>query len=217
MREATAYDQFQRHRESPRLTSRISYEQFKRRYCLSKVELLALSCGTLIEDAPEDFGLLPAPPLLMFDRITELIHDGSGGRMVAEQDVALDAWYFLCHFRQDPVQPGCLGVDAVWQMLGLYLAHRGATGNGRALGVGGIEFNGQIRPYNRIVRYEVKVLRALILPDSGVGLVTADATVWVDGEPIYVISRARAGTFRNIRYVDYPLAGAQSVGGSVRQ
>src|SRR3989344_864426 len=114
---------------------RMKYSAFLEKTEFSKAELLASAWGTLVEDPPRaGVPSLPAPPLLMFDRIVEVSHAGSQGRIIAEQDIALDAWFFQCHFRNDPVQPGCLGVDAIWQLLGFYAAVRGAQGAGRALG-----------------------------------------------------------------------------------
>jgi 3-hydroxyacyl-[acyl-carrier protein] dehydratase / trans-2-decenoyl-[acyl-carrier protein] isomerase len=138
----------------------VRYEEYLGRTSFSKEELVAISWGSLVEDPPsEDFGVLPAPPFLMFDRVTELTREGSRGRIVAEQDVRFDDWFFQCHFRLDPVQPGCLGVDAIWQLLGLYCSVRGSRGIGRALGCKEIEFFGQIRPHDRVVRYEIEVRR----------------------------------------------------------
>ena len=108
----------------------MKYAEFLQRTQFSKVELLACANGTLLEGAPT----LPAPPMLMMDRIVEIGHRGAQGRIVAELDVQMDAWFFHCHFRSDPVQPGCLGVDAIWQLIGFYGGVRGAKGAGRALG-----------------------------------------------------------------------------------
>jgi len=111
------------------------------------------------------------------------------------------------------VQPGCLGVDAVWQLLGLYCAWRGALGSGRALGCGEVEFAGQIRPHDRVVRYEIDVVRYQDLPSSGSSVVIGNASVLVDGEPIYEIKRAKVGVFRDIEYPDYPANSKNSRGG----
>ena len=110
---------------------------------------------------------LPLPPMLMVDRIVDIESHGVRGRMVAERDVRIDDWFFQCHFQDDPVQPGCLGVDAVWQLLGFYCAWSGALGSGRALGCGEIEFSGQIRPRDHVVRYEITVRRCAALPPPG--------------------------------------------------
>ena len=96
------------------------------------------------------------------------------GRIVAERDVRLDDWFFQCHFLGDPVQPGCRGLDGVWQLRGLYCAWRGALGSGRALGCGEIEFSGQIRPHDQVVRYEIDVVRYQDLASSGSAVVIGD-------------------------------------------
>lgn len=192
----------------------MTYEEFRSRSTFTREELLALGHGTLIDDAPREFRVrLPTPPMLMLDRIVEITRSGKRGRMVGERDVRLDDWFFQCHFLGDPVQPGCLGVDAVWQMIGMYCAWNGALGSGRALGCGEIEFFGQIRPHDRTVRYEVDIIRAAELRGSGAALAIGDAVVRVDGEPIYSIKRAKVGIFRDIEYPDYPKASAHSRGG----
>ena len=156
---------------------------------------------------------LPAPPFLMIDRILSVTKDNRHGTIVAEQDVRLDAWYFQCHLPGDPVQPGCLCVDAVWQLLGFYCLWRGALGTGRALGCGEIFFSGQIRPYNRVVRYEVNVKRFQRLKDSGASIVIGDANIFVDGELIMTLKDARTGVFHGIAYPDYPHKSKNAVGG----
>lgn len=195
---------------------RLSYQDFLQRTKFSKQELLAYSWGDLIEDPPvEGCGLLPSPPMLMFDRITEISHKGKRGRIVAEQDISLDDWFFQCHFRQDPVQPGCLGVDAVWQLIGFYAIIRGGKGAGRALGAGAIEFFGQIRPHNKIVRYEIDIKRFSNLAAQDAAIAIGSAKVFVDDQEIYTINDAKAGIFKNIQYRDYPHDSDQSLGGQL--
>lgn len=191
----------------------IRYAEFLERAAFSKEELLALSQGRLVEDPPDEFVRLPAPPMLMIDRVVELVREGPRGRIVAERDVHVDDWFFHCHFRDDPVQPGCLGVDAIWQLVGLYCAAGGAKGSGRALGCRSVEFSGQIRPHDRLVRYEVDVRRFSILPASGAAVAVGTGRVLVDGEPIYVVQDAKVGVFRDIAYSDYPHPSARSRGG----
>ncbi len=174
------------------------YSEFLERAEFSRDELLAFGERTLISDAPLGMGALPMPPLLMFDRVLRLERNGGRGRLVAEFDVQPDAWYFQCHFKNDPVQPGCLGVDGVWQLIGLFLWASGCPGAGRALGCGAIEFNGQVRPFHRVVRYDVEIRRLTRLAKTGCGLAIADAVVSVDGKPIYTINGARVGTFLEI-------------------
>jgi 3-hydroxyacyl-[acyl-carrier protein] dehydratase/trans-2-decenoyl-[acyl-carrier protein] isomerase len=188
-------------------------EEFVARGHYSKDELFRLSQGNLVEDAPAEFIRLPAPPMLMVDRVVELTRNGPRGRIIGEQDISLTDWFFQCHFRGDPVQPGCLGVDAVWQLVGLYCAANGAPGSGRALGCKEVEFSGQIRPYNKLVRYDVEIRRFSLLKDSGSAVAVGSARVLVDGELIYTIKDAKVGMFRGIAYPDYPLPSANSRGG----
>jgi 3-hydroxyacyl-[acyl-carrier protein] dehydratase/trans-2-decenoyl-[acyl-carrier protein] isomerase len=183
---------------------------------LSHEEILAAAYGHLVEDPPGELPRLPLPPFLMFDRIPSVERDGNRGRIVAELDVRVDAWYFQCHFLGDPVQPGCLGLDAVWQLLGFYLFLNGGQGSGRALGVKEVDFVGQIRPHNRLVRYELEVRRVSRLKGGSVTLGVGDAKVLVDGEAVYTIVGARAGIFPGIKYPDYPARSANSIGGVMR-
>jgi 3-hydroxyacyl-[acyl-carrier protein] dehydratase/trans-2-decenoyl-[acyl-carrier protein] isomerase len=191
-------------------------------YCkiesLSKEQILAMSYGRLVDDAPPEFTLrLPAPPMLMLDRVTQIERNGRRGRIVGEKDVRLDDWFFGCHFTADPVQPGCLGVDAVWQLIGLYCSLRGAMGTGRALGCKEVEFFGQIRPHDKVVRYEVDIIRYQELPASGSAIAIGDAKVIVDDVEIYRIDRAKVGAFLDIDYSDYPLPSERSRGGLMEE
>ena len=180
----------------------ISYDEFLQKDRLNKTELLAWSKQTLVSDAPGTIPSLPTPPMLMFDRITQIEHNGRRGRIVAEQDILLDAWFFMSHFGNDPVQPGCLGVDAIWQLLGMYCALRGAQGSGRALGCKEVDFFGQIRPYDKVVTYDVEIRRYSRM--QGNSLVIGNGRVLLDGVHIYSISDARVGVFPGIQYADYP-------------
>lgn len=192
----------------------MTYAEFRARTAFEQEHLLALAAGTLIDDPPDGFAVrLPLPPLLMVDRIVTLQQDAARGRIVAERAVRLDDWFYQCHFRDDPVQPGCLGLDAVWQLLGLYCAWRGGCGAGRALGCGAVEFAGEIRPRDGMVRYEVAVRRFAALRDSGAAIAVGDAQVLVDGVPVYSIAQAKAGVFRDLAYADYPAASPRSRGG----
>lgn len=191
----------------------IRYDEYLNRTTFSKTELLALSQGNLVSDPPAEFIRLPAPPMLMVDRVVELTRNGARGRIVGEQDIHLTDWFFHCHFRGDPVQPGCLGVDAVWQLVGLYCSAAGAPGSGRALGCKEIEFSGQIRPYDKVVRYEVDIRRFSHLKESGSAVAIGTAKVLVDGEHIYTIKDAKVGMFLGIAYGDYPHPSEKSKGG----
>jgi 3-hydroxyacyl-[acyl-carrier protein] dehydratase / trans-2-decenoyl-[acyl-carrier protein] isomerase len=165
-----------------------------------KRELLANAWGALPGQDPRS--RLPAPPFLMFDRISTITAEGGRhgrGLVVAEMDVAYDDWFFICHFRGDPVMPGCLGLDALWQLCGFFLAWSGCRGNGRALGCGAVEFSGEIRPHNERVTYELSVRRMLRAPQP---TIVADGTVTVDGKKIYTCKALKAGMF-DLPY-DYP-------------
>ncbi len=177
----------------------MKYEEFVARSAFSRDELLTFAGGSLVEDAPPLFAArLPLPPMLMVDRITDISTRGSRGRVVAERAVSREDWFFACHFAGDPVQPGCLGVDAVWQLLGFYCAWRGGLGAGRALGCGAVSFDGQIRPEDSMVRYEVEVRRCTGLSGGGATLSIADAVVLVDERPVYTLKDARVGLFPDL-------------------
>ncbi|MDX1393252.1 MAG: bifunctional 3-hydroxydecanoyl-ACP dehydratase/trans-2-decenoyl-ACP isomerase [Gemmatimonadota bacterium] len=194
----------------------MKYAEYRERSYLDRQEILAMAYGRLIEDPPEGFGTrLPLPPMLMVDRVVEVTRSGKRGRIVGEQDLRLDAWFFHSHFLGDPVQPGCLGVDAVWQLVGLYCSMNGALGTGRALGCGEVDFFGQIRPHDELVRYEIDIVRYQELPSSGASIAIGDARVLVDGDEIYTISRAKVGVFRDIAYPDYPWPSEHSRGGKM--
>lgn len=180
----------------------------------SKEEVLALAYGRLVEDGPAEYkARFPLPPMLMVDRIDHISRRGNRGRIVAERDIRLDDWFFHCHFLGDPVQPGCLGVDGVWQLIGLYCSWRGALGSGRALGCAEVEFSGQIRPHDKVMRYEIDIVRYQDLPQSGSAVAIGDATIFVDDVAIYQIKRAKVGVFRDIDYADYPHQSVNSRGG----
>ena len=155
--------------------------------------------------------------MLMVDRIAKITADKSRGTISASRDVRLDDWFFHCHFLGDPVQPGCLGLDGVWQLLGFYCNWRGGIGAGRALGCGEVEFFGQIRPHDGVMRYEVQVKRYAELKKQGASMVIGDAQVLIDDEEIYTIKGARVGLFKGINYPDYPEKSANSRGGKMER
>lgn len=194
----------------------MKYEEYRARNYFTREEILAFGHGRLIEDAPPGFKTrLPIPPMLMLDRVMQIERNKHRGTIIAERDVRLDDWFFQCHFLGDPVQPGCLGVDAIWQMIGFYCAWNGGLGSGRALGCGEVEFMGQIRPRDAVVRYEVNIVRYVDLPASGSSIGIGDGRVLVDGEEIYLVKRAKVGIFRDIDYADYPYPSEFSRGGKM--
>jgi len=134
---------------------------------------------------------LPLPPMLMFDRITQVQDDGGEygkGRIVAELDVTPDLWFFACHFKGDPVMPGCLGLDALWQLTGFFLGWLGMPGRGRALGVGEVKFSGMVTPEARLIRYTVDLKRVI---DRRLKMGVADGIMEMDGEAIYLTKDMR--------------------------
>ncbi len=194
------------------------YAEFRERRSFTHLELLAFAHGRLVEDAPEGFkARLPAPPMLMVDAIDEIRRERHKGRIVAQRRVRIDDWFFQCHFLGDPVQPGCLGLDGVWQLIGFFCAWAGGLGTGRALGCGEVEFAGQIRPHDALMRYEIDIVRYQELAASGAAVAVGDASVAIDDDVIYTIKRAKVGIFRDIDYADYPFPGPRSRGGRMER
>lgn len=138
---------------------------------------------------------LPLPPMLMFDRITSISTEGgahSKGHVIAEYDINPERWFFECHFRGDPVMPGCLGLDAMWQLVGFFMCWSGSPGRGRALGVGEVTFRGQITPKTKLVTYEIDMTRVIRRSlHMGIG----DGVVKADGAPIYTAKDLKVGLF----------------------
>lgn len=138
---------------------------------------------------------LPLPPMLMFDRITKITKEGGAndkGAIEAELDVRPDLWFFKCHFEGDPVMPGCLGLDALWQMIGFFLGWLGAPGKGRALGVGEVKFSGMVLPTAKKVVYSIDLKRVILRKlTMGIG----DGTITVDGEQVFTAKDLRVGLF----------------------
>ena len=140
---------------------------------------------------------LPSPPMLMFDRITNINETGGvfqKGEIVAELDIKPELWFFDCHFKGDPVMPGCLGLDAMWQLVGFYLGWLEQPGKGRALGVGDVKFTGQVLDTVKKVTYQISIKR-LILRKLILGV--ADGVLKADGEPIYEAKDMKVGLFQS--------------------
>ena len=140
---------------------------------------------------------LPLPPMLMFDRITE-IEENKGafkkGVLKAELDIKNELWFFDCHFKEDPVMPGCLGLDAMWQLVGFYLGWLGNPGRGRALGVGAVKFTGEVLKNVKIATYEIDMKRILVKEGTTVGL--ANGILKADDKKIYSAENLKVGLFK---------------------
>ncbi len=164
----------------------------ERRSSFEYEDLLACARGELFGEGNAQ---LPLPPMLMFDRISRITEDGGehgAGRIVAELLVKPDLWFFPCHFKGDPVMPGCLGLDALWQMLGFFLGWLGAPGKGRALSVGEVKFSGMVLPTVKKLEYIVELKRVIRRKFTlGIG----DGFLKADGETIYTAKDLRVGLF----------------------
>ena len=140
---------------------------------------------------------LPSPPMLMFHRITN-VEENKGkfnkGSLKAELDIKNDLWFFDCHFKEDPVMPGCLGLDAMWQLVGFYLGWAGNPGKGRALGVGTVKFTGEVLQNVKLVRYEIDMKKIMSPGGTTVGL--ANGVVFADNKKIYSADSLKVGLFK---------------------
>jgi len=158
----------------------------------NKDELIACAKGELFG---EGNARLPLPNMLMLDRIIAIHNEGGEfgkGYVEAELDITPDLWFFDCHFLNDPVMPGCLGLDALWQLLGFFLGWSGHPGKGRALGLGELKFTGQILPTHKKVTYRLDIHRVIA---RGLTLGLADGVVTVDGKEIYHAKQLKVGLF----------------------
>ena len=153
-----------------------------------------LHCSTGAMFGPTN-GKLPKPPMLMTDRIPLITEEGGKfgkGEIKAELDINPDLWFFDCHFEGDPVMPGCLGLDAMWQLVGFYMVWLGLQGRGRALGVGKVKFFGQVLPKAKLVTFQIDIKRVIT---RKLNMAIADGTMSVDGREIYSAEDLRVGLF----------------------
>jgi len=138
---------------------------------------------------------LPEPPMLMMDRVTEISEDGGlhgKGHIIAELDINPELWFFKCHFPGDPVMPGCLGLDALWQLTGFNLGWRGMPGRGRALGVGEVKFTDMVTPRVKMISYHVDFTRVI---NRKLKLGVGDGRMFADGKEIYTTANMKVGLF----------------------
>ncbi len=163
-------------------------------HSFTKEELVDCGHGKLFG---EGNARLPIDQMLMLDRITRISSEGGAygkGEIIAELDISPDLWFFACHFPTDPVMPGCLGLDAMWQLLGFFLGWRGNPGRGRALGCGEVKFTGEILPTSKLVTYHINIKRVI---ERKLVMGIADGTVSVDGRAIYQANDLRVGLYTN--------------------
>jgi 3-hydroxyacyl-[acyl-carrier protein] dehydratase/trans-2-decenoyl-[acyl-carrier protein] isomerase len=173
-------------------TNNTAAQKVMRPHSFSYEDLLECAHGNMF--GPEN-GKLPLPNMLMLDRITHISEDGGHygkGEIKAELDIRPDLWFFDCHFEGDPVMPGCLGLDAMWQLVGFYLVWRDLPGRGRALGSGKVKFTGQVLPTAKLVTYQIDIKRVIT---RKLNMAIADGTMFVDGREIYTAEDLRVGLF----------------------
>lgn len=172
--------------------SNFNGKQMEKKNSYSYDELIQCGHGELFGEGNAQ---LPLPPMLMFDRITHISEEGGeygNGQIVAEMDIKPDLWFFKCHFENDPVMPGCLGLDAMWQLIGFFLGWLGGPGRGRALGAGDVKFTGQVLPTAKMISYTINLKRVIKRKlFMGIG----DAILKVDGRTIYEAKDLKVGLF----------------------
>ena len=169
----------------------------ERKSSFTKKELIDSSLGKLFG---EDKGRLPMPPMLMMDRILHISDKGGKygkGEIKAELDIKKSLWFFDCHFKGDPVMPGCLGLDGFWQLIGFFLTWLGGDGRGRALGVKDLKFKGQVRPYHEKIIYKIDIKKSIRRPTY---MAWCDAVLEVKDKAIYFAKDLQVGLFEGLTW-----------------
>ncbi|OGR97584.1 MAG: hypothetical protein A2V88_15720 [Elusimicrobia bacterium RBG_16_66_12] len=194
----------------------LTYDEFASRGHFSRAELVALSRGCLVSDPPGEIALLPSDLMLEVGRIERIACDPATGEgeVLASRPNAPTDWFYAM---TPGVKPAALSIDAVWQLIGVFQAWSRNAGTGRALGFERVEVFDDIRPEDRDIRYEIRVLKTVRAAETGDAFVRADATVFADGRPILSCSNANVGVHKDIRYVDYPVASAMAFGGRLKK
>lgn len=193
----------------------LTYAEFRSRERLTHPEIVALSRGALVSDPPGEIALLPSDQMLevgRIERLTGSLDSGEGEVLASRENGPLD-WYYAM---SPGAKPTALSIDAVWQLIGVFQAWGGSAGTGRALGLERVEVFDDVRPTDRDIRYEIRVVKVARAEATGDAFVRADATVFADGRPVLSVVNANVGCHKNIRYSDYPVASEMGYGGKLK-
>ena len=198
----------------PPLRKTLSFDEFLARDHFTPAEIVAISLGRMVDNPKAELGLLPAAPMLQIGRVDSIRADGTGeGRIAASLPNDPRDWFYSM---SPGGKPAALSIDGLWQLMGLYLSWRGHPGTGRALGFEAVEVFDTVRPSDREITYDVRIIKETRNEQTGDAFVRADADVFADGRLILRCRHASVGCHRGIRYSDYPLASDMSTGGKVK-